>query len=405
MFDVAVIGGGIMGAPTARILSEQGFRVALIASREPEDPAHHRGPFGAHYDVSRLTWLLHSDPLETGLSLRSQRALQVLERRFGGILSAPGYLYAAAPGRDEGSLEAARRNPDIDLLDAGGLARQYPLLRFPDNVVGFGEAGPSGVMNPRAVVAAEQRLAVEAGAQVIAIDAVGVEVGTEVTVGLSDGRSVRARKAVVAAGGFSNRPGLLPRPVALRLKQETVLLAELDEAEARRLAEHPTLIYQADLSEIGDIYSTPPARYPDGRTYLKWGCNTIADRWIEKYEDIGKWYRRGNSDSQIDLIRPHVERVIPGLRASSWVTQRCVIAYTAHGKPYIDELVADRLYVAVGGNGHSAKWSFALGELAAALVTTGEWGGALPRGPFRVRYMDEVKSWHSRELWRERSSR
>lgn len=403
MFDVAVIGGGIMGAPTARILSERGFRVALIASPEPEDVSRHQGPFGAHYDVSRLTWLLHRDPIDTQLSVRSQQAMEDIDRRVGGILDAPGYLFATAPGRDEGAMELAAETPGIEIFDAAGLAHAYPMLHFPPDVVGFGESGLSGVMNPRALVAAEQRMAVEAGARLIPLEAVNVEPGAPVSVTLSDARTVTATKVVVAAGAFANRPGLLPRPLALRLKQETVLLAELDEDEAARLSDYPTMIYQPDVAEITEVYSVPPTRHPDQKIYLKWGCNTLGDRWVEEFDDIAAWYRAGDSDSLIGMIRPHVERVIPGIRALSWTTRRCVIAYTAHGKPYIDEVVPDQVYVAVGGNGHSAKWSYALGELAAGLVATGRWTGTLPRDPFRVRYLDEVATWDSRDLWSERS--
>ena len=87
MFDVAVIGGGIMGAPAARFLAEAGMRVAVVASPEPDDPAVHDGPFGAHYDVSRLTWLSHSDPVETDLSVRSQAAMAALDGPESDILT------------------------------------------------------------------------------------------------------------------------------------------------------------------------------------------------------------------------------------------------------------------------------------------------------------------------------
>ena len=406
MFDVAVIGGGIMGAPTARILSEQGFSVALIAQPEPVDTRSHEGPFGAHYDVSRLTWLLHLDPVETELSERAQADMERTHDLFGGILSSPGYLFASAPGRDEGRLAIAAADPGITLLDAAGLAKAYPILSFPPDVLGFGEAGPSGIMNPRALVAAEQQTAIDAGAELISTDALRVEIGGSVNVHLSDGSRVEARKAVVATGAFSNRPGLLPRPLALKLKQETVLLAELDNQEATRLAAYPTLVYQPDVREISDVYSAPPIRYPDGKTYLKWGCNTLGDLWADGYDDIARWYRSGRSDDHIGHIRPHFESVIPGIRANSWTTQRCVITYTAHGKPYIDELVSGRLYVAVGGNGHSAKWSPALGALAAQLVAGEGWSDSLPPDPFRVVFADEVQddpsSWEIRDLWSDR---
>ena len=392
-----------MGAPTARMLAERGIDVALIASPEPEDAKSHVGPFGAHYDEGRLTWLLHADPIETELSRRAQWAMQQLHERFGGLLCAWGSLFVSSPGRDEGRLEVAEADPDIDILDSAQLSTQYPFLSFPANVGGFRNRAEPSVMNPRVAVRLEQQMARDAGAAVIPMHATGVVTGRHVTVNLSDGTQIDAAKVVVAAGAFANSSGLLPKPLALRRKSECVAMAELDADAAGSLGTYPALVYQIDAPDISDVYSTPPLPYPDGKTYLKWGANTLSDQWLDTDQQLDRWYRDGDSQPGSDSIRLHMEATIPNLRASAWKTARCAVTYTAHGKPYIDEVVEDRVYVAVGGNGHSAKWCQELGSMTSQLVADGEWDASIPREPFRAVFAGEESGWDIRDLWSVRS--
>ena len=56
----------------------------------------------------------------------------------------------------------------------------------------------------------------------------------------------------------------------------------------------------------------------------------------------------------------------------------------------------------MGGNGHSAKWSPALGGLAAGLVE-GAWDDTMPRHAFEVVFEGDETTWEGRDLWSERS--
>ncbi len=76
--------------------------------------------------------------------------------------------------------------------------------------------------------------------------------------------------------------------------------------------------------------------------------------------------------------------IIPELRTLSVRARGCLVTYTTHGKPYIDQ-IAERVYVATGGNGSSAKCSDTLGWLAAQLVLGQPWG-AFEREAFRATY-------------------
>jgi sarcosine oxidase len=133
----------------------------------------------------------------------------------------------------------------------------------------------------------------------------------------------------------------------------------------------PPIVYRIDHPRLADLYILPPIRYPDGRFYLKMGANTILDQFVETAGEINAWYRTGSSDAMLAEMRQTVLDIFPGLTAESWHTHRCVITRTAHGRPYIDEVVSGRLYVAVGGNGQGAKAADEIGRLAARLVAEG----------------------------------
>ena len=98
-----------------------------------------------------------------------------------------------------------------------------------------------------------------------------------------------------------------------------------------------------------------------------------------------------------------MENTYPGLRVKKWHTNRCVITYTPHGLPYIDALVENKVYAAIGGNGRSAKWADPLGALAASLVAEENWKDSLPSDRFRVIFEDEETDWVGRKLLKERN--
>ena len=269
MFDVAVIGGGIMGAPAAHALAERGLRVALVASPEPAEPRTHTGPFAAHYDVSRLTSRTQTDPLETALSDRSLEAFEALHAEVGGVIRAYGALFLTAPGLDEGRLTAAI-DGGAQILDAVALRERYDFLHIPDDVVGFVEEGLPGIIDPRHVVATYVSRAVAAGAELFATHAEAINTTSPFTITIGTQDTIAAERVLVAAGAFSNRPGLLPRPLALRFKREVVALAELSPKEAAALSNYPPLVYQIAATDISNVYSAPPLSYPDGSIRLKW---------------------------------------------------------------------------------------------------------------------------------------
>ncbi len=402
--DLIIVGGGIMGAPAAYFAALDGANVVVVAAPEPDTPDPGNRVFGAHYDQTRLLWRWHEDDVATALAERSLSILQQIEVDGPALTRPTGVLSMAAPGRAGSRLARAQR-PDapfgVEPLDAAAIQRRWPQLRVPDEVVGFFEPGPSGWLDPRAVVAGFLQ---RSGAEIVSDEATGIEVLPRgVTVHTAQGERLHSRSVLVAAGAFTNRPGLLDRALRLRLKTETVVFAEIGPAQAAKYAQVPPIHYDNEPGEVAEIYTTPPVESAAGRWRLKLGANTTRDHWLAGTDAAADWYRnQPGVATPLKFLRDAMLELYPGLESTVWTTERCVITYTAHGHPYIDTVVPDRVFVAAGGNGGAAKLGPALGHVAARLSLEGTWSSDLPADWFRAVYEREAGRWAGPELLADR---
>lgn len=387
ILDAVVIGKGLMGTAVTRYLSQAGARTAVIGPDEPANWHTHPGVFASHYDQGRITHRLSRDETWSRLADQAIAQYPYLEAQSGISFHTPcGGLMVAAPRMDEGYLERAAQmgrqlHIDYAQLSAPELATRFPLFSFPGTCNGMYEPAPAGFINPRGLIQAQLAVAQQHGAHTIRETAVKVSFERQpYTVTTDTGHQYRAEKVVVAAGAFTNCHDILPQKLVLRIKTETILLAALPPPEVNRLAALPTLIYQIESEALADIYLLPPILYPDGRWYLKMGCNTAADSYPDSLAAMREWMMRGESERMRGPMEAAMRAVLPGLSADCH-TGRCLVTYTPSGKPMIDEIAAN-FYVAVGGNGAAAKSSDAVGRLAADLVLHGRWPAAIDRSSF-----------------------
>jgi glycine/D-amino acid oxidase-like deaminating enzyme len=398
MYDMIVVGKGMMGSAAARYLSAAGARVALIGQDEPADYATHDGVFGSHYDEGRITHRLSKDPTWARLTVRAIEQYAAIERQSGIRFHTP--CGGLAVARDFDALPYMRHREQIATMfdvaytaypEAIAIQRAHPMLVFPSGFRGVFEHAPAGYINPRALVRAQIKIAADQGATVVSDVVVKVDTGPDgVTVRTRSGQEFAGGQVLLACGAFANSYELLPGPLALRIKTETIILAEVDEHEAERLGAMPTVGYDIESPELVGIYLVPPIRFPDGKFYLKMGCDTASDQTLADLPAMQAWMRHGKSDTHKPAMTEALQSIIPGLRLESVRAGRCLVTYTPHGKPYVDQ-VAERVFVATGGNGSSAKCSDTLGWLAANLALGQPWE-EFERAAFRVvfaEYADE----------------
>jgi glycine/D-amino acid oxidase-like deaminating enzyme len=384
-----VIGKGLMGSAATRYLSGWGA-TAVIGPDEPTDWQTHPGVFASHYDQGRITRRLSKDVIWSELAQAAIAQYPYLEAASGIVFHrSTGGLYVA-PDPDDAYFQLADgwgRQQAVDYTRLTPAERQarFPFLDFPAGWPALWEGPPAGYINPRDLIKAQLDVARQQGATVIGETAVSIHLDANSARVVTDAnQTYQADKVLLATGAFSNCFDLLPRPLPLRVKSEIIILAEVGEVEVERLGGMPTVIYEIESDLLNDIYLLPPIRYPDGRFYLKMGCNTAVDQTLSTLEEMRRWMIAGKSDRMLVPMRAALESIIPGLQANSFHTKRCLITYTPHGKPYIDVLQPGQLYVATGGNGSSAKSSDSLGRMAAELVHQGRWSFDLDPALFKI---------------------
>lgn len=391
--DVAVVGKGLIGSAAARYLASAGERVLLVGPDEPRNPAQHRGVFSSHYDQGRLTRLIGRNPIFARLAERSIERYGEIEAESGIRFHFPvGGLIVETPDASGGPMQEdplgtartlGRRFTLYDYGDRSWRSR-YPFFELGERCRVIDEPAPAGYINPRELVAAQVRLASRAGADVHIETVVGISRGRDAyELATDSGAAYRARRVLVAAGAFTGFNRLLPVTLPFRLKTETVLLAGVSDADAKRLSEAPTVIALVAGTEIWDLYMTPPIRYPDGRHYVKLGANSVHDFEPRSLDEVARWFRSGESDRVKPALTEAVRGLWPGLEFQSFETKRCILCRTPSGFPVLDE-IDDGLFVAAGGNGGSAKSSDALGRLASDLMRDEPWPNDLPRELFRT---------------------
>lgn len=385
MHDIIVVGGGLIGGAATRHLSRMGRDVALIAPEEPADRQRHAGVFASHYDEGRITRILDPDEAWATTAARSIARYPEIEAESGVRFFTPtGFLYFcdAENGRladydAAGTAQGAR----FDRLDTDALRQRFPYLIFPDGTAGLHEHETAGYVSPRRLAAAQTEAARRHGATVVRAPAIRVSAGGRGVEVETEQGTLRGDRALVAAGGFTNAWGLVPKPLDLTVYGRTVVLIRVSGDALSTLAGMPSLVGAG-------AYLLPPIRYPDGQTYVKIGVGTDEDARLETAEDLDRWFKSDGSAKDRSAFLEIVASLIPSLRGIDAIrTDTCVTSYSPHGLPMIDWVDDDRrIAVAVAGNGKGAKSSDDWGYAAALLISGGDWDHPVARDRLKATF-------------------
>jgi sarcosine oxidase len=384
-YDVAVVGLGLFGAAALRHLTRLGARTVGIGPGEPENWDTHDGVFASHYDSGRITRRIDRRHEWAALAARSIEEYGPLEDETGIEFHHPvGTLWADTDHARVREIERVARSLDITChvceLSAPASVHGYSL---PSDVAYTFEADPAGYVDPRKMLAAQLSSARKAGAHMCADRAIAIERNSgSFSVLTAASGSIEAESVILATGAYANAYGLTRSHIPLRVKSEITALFRVDGAQSAPYHDLPTFIYGLSHPTLSDFYLVPPTTYPDGSVYLKAGADTSADLSLTTREKMNEWMRNGPSDPFARDFDEVIRAVLPTLPIVETHTKRCLITYTAHGLPYIDQ-VEPGLFVALGGNGRGAKSSDAIGRAAAALAL-GNWDDPLPQESFSI---------------------
>ncbi|WP_422011282.1 NAD(P)/FAD-dependent oxidoreductase [Roseateles sp.] len=210
MFEVTVIGGGVMGAATAFFLARDFGAAVTIVER---DPSYARASSSLSLSSIRQQF---SQPVNMALSRwslgflrRAADELAVADDRPSLGLVEPGYLYlATAAGepalRDAHAVQVAE-GVDVALLSPAALAARFPWLAVDDLALGSLGLSGEGWFDGPALHRAFRRKAIACGARFIAAEAVGFDTAGDhiAAVRCTDGSRIGGEAFVIATGAWS----------------------------------------------------------------------------------------------------------------------------------------------------------------------------------------------------------
>ena len=371
MFDVIVVGKGMIGSAAARHLSKMGQSVALVGPDEPADFKTHTGVFASHYDQGRITRILDPNQIWGRMAQMAQEAYAEIEAESGirfhhpvGGVRAMGHA-GAAEQFAQVSRFGQEREADFQAMSPAEINAARPFFDFPNQTLILWEQGMAGYVNPRQFVAAEVACAEKNGASIVRETVLSLEKNRDhITIHTDLGTILQAKKVLLATAAFTNK--LLPnRPLALKREAHMILMAEIGPAEQERLAGMPTLIHKLPAGQaMNDLYMLPPIRYPDGRTYIKLGGETVwSPKIFEDWDQITAWFHSDGDPKEASALKTVLLEALPGLKVENYLTKPCILTYTDSKYPYLDQ-IDERLFTAVGGCGGAAKSADAIGRLA-----------------------------------------
>jgi sarcosine oxidase len=400
MYDVAVVGNGMIGAAASRYLSAAGLSTLAIGPAEPDEWQTHDGVFASHYDQGRVTRIIDPDDLWALLGSRSIAAYADLEAASGiqfhhavGCLRVSPFYQQPDDTLAQAAANGDRHGADYTVRDEAGIGELFPFLRFAPGATALWERGGAGYINPRALVQAQLTVARQQTANIVRETVARLEKSNGVvTLFTDEGNVYTTQKVLVAAGAYTNH--ILGEPILdLEPRAVSIVKAQVRPVEVDRLSAMPSIIYRlADNPTLYSIYCLPPVEYPDGFWYVKIG-GTLLEK-VHRYsrEELVEWFHGPGNSQETEALREVLVAMIPELDAERFETRPCVVTYTAHDHPYIDVVDSDspdtgQIFVAAGGCGSSAKSSNEIGRIAAMLVQYGVWAYDIEHTHFQARYI------------------
>lgn len=391
-FDIIIIGKGLVGSAAAKYLSSVTDNIAIIGPDEPEDYKD-AIVYASHYDQARVQRLIGKDEVWTRLNTDSAKQYPEIEAASGiAFHQAVGCLYVNPYGTDD-YLKHAKAIGDMFELsftkfDNGtALNNQFNDFDFPESSEGLLETAPAGLINPRLLIKAQLKIAKHQGVQIFndTITDLTFKEGLFTAIA-ADGKSISAKKVLLATGSFLNFNNLITPKLSLKTKSEIILLAKMEEKDAQKLAQLPSLLYEIDENNTEGIYLVQPLLYPDGNYYLKMGCNIPEDLYFDNLQQVQHWFLNADTSIFETRLKNVLLQIIPHLNATDYHTKKCIISRTEHGRPYIGESMQQGLYIAGGCNGYSAMCSDAIGHAAAQIILTGHYPNGYTEKAFEIMY-------------------
>ena len=230
MYSTAVVGAGMIGSSAAKWAAEMSpdGGVVLVGGGE-------EGLYRAWSDEGRITRVFDLNPNWRELAAESIKRYRTIEEESGiSFFHEVGYLTLV----DESYANPKKLKDTAEFLNSAGYtckevagkqgASSFPYLELLPGVWGFTQPESAGHLSPRALVAAQQKLAGMRGCQLIREAVVGLERAEEghFVLHLSSGENIASQRVILATGAYLNLSNhlkpFISKEVNLRLTTQTV---------------------------------------------------------------------------------------------------------------------------------------------------------------------------------------
>jgi sarcosine oxidase len=359
IYDVVVVGLGVMGSSVAANCARRGLRVLGV---ERFWPVHDQGASHGKTRLIRQAYFEHVAYVP--LVLRSYELWRDLEARTGKhLMTITGLLLAGKASTNviAGSRRSAERHAlPVEYLTAADIVQRFPMTRPRADEVGIFER-EGGVIFPEAAVHALLRSAADSGAQLrFGLRATDWHrVGPHaLRVALDDGSTVDARRVVLTVGPWlASLAGQTGIPINVQRNVQAWFAPHSGDFGADRFPAF--LLDREGLSNV--IYGMPDLG--DG---LK---AAFHSRGIYVAPDL---LERGIADDDIVPIQAALEGWIPGAGRTFLNAKACMYSLTPDEHFAIGPHPADGEIIVAGGfSGHGFKFAPVVGEIVADLITVG----------------------------------
>jgi sarcosine oxidase len=355
-WDAVVVGLGGIGSAAAYRLAAGGGR--RILGLEQFELGHDRG---ASQDVSRITRLSYHRPEYVALAIEAQAAWRDVEAASGErIVTITGGLDLAPPGGAESIDDYADSMTAVGVpfewLDEAEVMRRWPQWRLDRGTRAIFQAA-GGIADPERGNAAHQRLAREAGAELVErarVTSIRDNAG-ELELTLDDGRRVTTGAVILAADAWTNELlAGLGRELPLTVTREQVTWYAATDPERFSPERFPVWIWLDQPS----FYGFPTWRGPGPKVGEDIGGRptTPATRTFDPDLDC------------LDRAAAFLERHMPGAVGGAVETKTCLYTVTPDRDFVVDRLPGHPGVAVALGAAHAYKFAALFGRWLADLA-------------------------------------
>lgn len=359
-FDVIVLGVGGMGSATCYELARRGRRVLGL---EQFPLVHAHGSSHGHTRIIRTAYYEH--PGYVPLVRRAFDRWHDLEQATGRHLLTECACLNMGPTDGElvnGVRAAAREHGlEVEELDGAGIARRFPVFRFPAGFAGVLERH-AGFLYVEEGVRAHVDAAVSLGAEIHAEEPVrgwkAAGDGVEVT---TDRGTYHAAKLVVTAGAWATKL-IADLGVPLVVMRQCILWFGVGD-QAARFRRDVFPIFIADTA-AGAFYGLPAIDRNGVKLARHYGAPELPT------PDGVTW---DVTDADVPPVRAFLDTHLPGALGLFTKGQVCMYTLTPDKHFVIDRHpLYPQVSVACGFSGHGFKFAPTVGEILADLAETGQ---------------------------------